>query len=102
METSNAVPLIITENDFPTDVLARARGVKILDEPARGFQAIYDALPGVIAKRLRSITPPDFEISEIELSLKVEGTILGTGVSSDVVVHLGRKTPSSPSTPQQP
>lgn len=89
------IPLVITDKDFPPDVIARAQNVKILGEPAQGIRAIYDALPGVIAKRLRAITPLDFEISEIELSVKVEGTILGTGVSSDVIVRLSRHSPGA-------
>ena len=86
----NPTPLIIHESDFPPDVLARAKGVKVLGEPTIGSQALFDALPAVIAKRLRAITPPDFEVAEIELSLRVEGTVLGTGISSDVVVRLAR------------
>jgi hypothetical protein len=86
----NPTPLIVTEKDFPPEVLARAQGVKVLGETSVGAQALYDALPSVIAKRLRAITPPDFEISELQLSLRVEGKVLGSGISSDVVVRLGR------------
>ena len=92
MENSEKpMPLIVTEMDFPPEVRARAQGVKVLGEQTVGTQALFDALPSVIAKRLRAIIPTDFEIAEIELSLRVEGTVFGTGLSSDVKVHLGRK-----------
>ncbi len=89
-------PLIVSEKDFPPEVLARAQGVKVLGDPAVGPQALFDALPAVITKRLRAITPPDFEVSEIALTLRVEGTILGTGISSDVVVKLARSKKEKP------
>jgi hypothetical protein len=51
-------------------------------------RALFDALPSVIAKRVRAITPNGFVISELELTLSIEGKICGSGVSGNVRVKL--------------
>lgn len=91
MTPAAPLTLVLTENDFPVgkvqQIRARAQGVTLLgDEDST--RALFDALPGAIANRVKQITPADFCVAEIQLKLVINGTICGLGLNGDVVVKL--------------
>ena len=67
-------------------IKATERGARILGPEHE--RALFDALPSVIAKRVRAITPSGFVIAELELELSLEGKICGNGISGNVKVKL--------------
>ncbi len=88
------ITLIVRETDIDSVTRAQleslTRGVRVLanDDNVR---ALCDALPTAIARRVRAIVPQDFVLSEIEMTLSVEGKLWGTGLSGDVKVKLAPK-----------
>jgi|GEM_PF-5801706 len=76
------------------DLDGRSKGVlKSIQDGERVYggsedaeKVLFDALPAVIAKKLRMIKPPDFVIKEIEIKFAVDIKIGGTGISGDVGV----------------
>ena len=86
----NSLALRIDDMDcdpaLVAQIKATERGARILGPEHE--RALFDALPSVIAKRVRAITPAGFEIAELELELSLEGKVCGTGISGNVKVRL--------------
>lgn len=87
---SSPLQLRIDESDLrgiAEQVKARQAGHKLLgdDDSAK---ALFDALPGAVAKRVQAITPRGFVVTELSLKLVLNGTVCGVGLSGDVVVKL--------------
>ena len=84
------LPLKIDDTDCDPSLVAQIkateRGARILGPEHE--RALFDALPSVIAKRVRAITPAGFVIAELELELSLDGKICGTGISGNVKVKL--------------
>jgi hypothetical protein len=82
--------LIISDADLEetqrNKIIADQRATKVLGGEAH--RALVDALPGLVARRIRAIVPDDFRVTEIELSMTIQGTICGSGISGDVKVKL--------------
>lgn len=93
------VPLIITEQDLPPDARTSLRsaadGVAILGGDDTQ-QAIFDALPSVIAKRLKRIVPEGFALAEIEIQFSVAGQLFGSGVAGEVRAKYSPKAKPNP------
>jgi hypothetical protein len=88
---NGAVTLKLSEADFEkyigADVRAVSRGARVMG--ARE-SSVMEALPKVIRERLQKMTPPDFELKEIEMKLELSGKVFGVGVSGDVTAKFGR------------
>ena len=52
---------------------------------------IEELMPKALVKKLHSIMPEDFEISQMKINVEVSGKILGTGLSGNVDVVFSRK-----------
>ena len=92
------VPVIIQLEDSDLTapesdrIRAVAAGEQILAESV-GFEgrdatrkAVMDLLPGVVARKLDAITPKDFRVTEMKLTISLGGKLHGIGVSGDVEV----------------
>lgn len=92
--------LLLSDDDLDAGVrghvMALKSGTRVLADNEDPMRALFDALPTIIAKRLRAITPPGFAITELEICLSVEGKLCGTGIGGDVTVKLApQQHPSS-------
>lgn len=90
----------ITEKDY-NDALGanEVRNLKqsqkeaILGEaPEPATQAILDALPKVVVERFRRMIPPDYEVQQIELKVKISGHPFGVGIGGEATVKFGPKS----------
>jgi hypothetical protein len=83
--------LVIREKDLPGELNGRlkadSQGTRVLGGTDTA-QAVFDAIPGVIAKRLEKIVPKDFVLAEVELKLALDFEIPGFKCGGDVVVKL--------------
>ena len=88
--------IVITEKDYEAalgdsevKLLVNRRREEVLgSEPNL---AILDALPRVIAQRVRKMIPSDYEVREITINLKISGTPFGVGVGGDATIKFGPK-----------
>ena len=100
MEPVVGLELVVNEDDIPVDTKNRIRalekGTKLLSgEYVKDIDAkriIFDALPGVIATRIKSITPNHFNVSEIQLKMTISGQLFGAGVKGDMIVKFAPDT----------
>jgi hypothetical protein len=51
---------------------------------------LEELLPSALVAKVRRLTPPDFELSEITIDAEVSGKVLGTGVSGNFSMKLVR------------
>jgi len=84
--------LIITGRDLPLEVeqglMAVSQGERVLG-PGADARAVFDALPGTIARRLRQIIKPEeFRIAKLTRKLQLDVDIPGIKVGGDVEVTL--------------
>ena len=84
--------LVINESDFEPDTQATLRldqgGQEVLADNEDAERKIWDALPGVIAQRLKEIVPPEFTIREFQINMTVGAKLWGVGVDAEVCVTL--------------
>jgi hypothetical protein len=83
---------MVSEQDLSVDLQGKLKSLKegkqVLGDHDDVQRALFDALPSVIAERVKAITPRDFVVAELELKLSLGGTIFGVGLSGDVTVKL--------------
>jgi hypothetical protein len=89
-------PLVITENDLEPDIRGMVHAVRNKDRVLGGthtneVEAVFDAIPGTIARRLRRITPAEFRLAEITLELALDVDIPGFKIGGTVTVTLQPK-----------
>jgi hypothetical protein len=58
--------------------------------------AVIDALPKVIADRLKRMIPSDYEVHEVELTVSLSGTPFGIGFGGEATIRFGPKAISRP------
>lgn len=82
--------LRITENDLPPNVSAmlsaHEAGDTVLDDEV--VEAVLDALPAIIAVRVRRFVPPGFKLSGVDLAIELTGSLQVAELGGQVVVHL--------------
>jgi hypothetical protein len=82
----------LDENDLEPSTRAKIQvlleGREVLDKRDSAEKEIFDALPTVIAKRIKAIKPPNFKIKEIELKLQLSGKIYVAQIGGVVTVKL--------------
>ncbi|MCG8338829.1 MAG: hypothetical protein MJE63_30340, partial [Proteobacteria bacterium] len=61
-------------------------GKKVLDNEDDIKRIFFDSLPSIISKRIESITPPNFNISEIEFKMNLGGKLFGVEVGGNMLV----------------
>jgi hypothetical protein len=54
-------------------------------------ELLEELLPRALVTKIRKLTPPDFELSEITIEAEVTGKILGSGVSGNFSMKLARR-----------
>jgi hypothetical protein len=91
------LPLVLSDADLEgvqrAQIIAAQRGERVLGGGSGDAErALFDALPGVIARRIQAITPKDFGIKSLTLTMKLGGAVCGIGVSGDVTVTLAPKS----------
>jgi len=86
--------LVITENDYSealgsseAKVLAAKRKEEVLGPESNN--AIVDALPKVLADRVKKMIPENYEIKEISIKITISGTPFGVGLAGDASVKFG-------------
>src|SRR5262245_27702276 len=52
---------------------------------------LEELLPRALVAKVRRLTPPDFELSEITIEAEVSGKVLGSGVSGNFSMKLARR-----------
>jgi hypothetical protein len=88
--------LVITDQDFEnvfdTGEIKRLKSgsTEFILGPDRAA-SIIDALPRVIAERIRRIIPEDYTVLEIQIKVSLSGTPFGIGVGGDATVKFGPK-----------
>ncbi len=84
-------PLLLTLDDLQADtrnaLAATSTGDRLLGG-GETLQAVYDELPGAIARRLKRITPSDFRVAKVTLKLQLDVNIPGVKVGGTVDVTL--------------
>jgi hypothetical protein len=87
--------LTITEQDFSEALttldierITTSDSVTVLGSEEER-QAVIDAMPKVIAKRIQKMLPDGFRIREIEMRFEISGTPFGVGVSGEATVRFG-------------
>jgi hypothetical protein len=96
-EDSADISIVVREQDIPSAVAAQVAAVqqrrRVLGEDEKTAQEwILEALPAVIAKRVRPMLPEDFELSEMQMKVSLQGKPFGVGVGGEVLVTLRRKS----------
>lgn len=89
--THPSTKLIITEKDLPADVrsvIAAEHDSTELLGGSDATQAIFDAMPGIIARRLKRLVPGDFKLAEIEMKLVLDVEIPGFKCGGDITIKL--------------
>jgi hypothetical protein len=85
------LPLVITADDLAADVrnslAATSSGGRLLGGEET-LQAVYDELPGAIARRLKRIMPSDFRVAKVTLKLQLDVNIPGIKMGGTVDVTL--------------
>ena len=88
--------VVITEKDYEealgdSDVklLAAKKKEEVLGPEPN--VAIIDALPRVLAERVRKMIPLDYEVREITIKMTISGTPFGVGIGGDATVKFGPK-----------
>jgi hypothetical protein len=84
--------LAIREVDLPADLRRRLQAERdetyTLGGGSDTLQALFDALPGVIAHRLQRLLPPELVLAEVELKLALDVKVPGFRCGGDVTVKL--------------
>jgi hypothetical protein len=86
---TDAGHLVLVIRDADLDDATRAaakaekRGSRMLDSEAADV-VVSDGLIKAVLRRVTSLAPAGLTLSEIEIGLKIEGKILGSGVTGDV------------------
>jgi hypothetical protein len=86
--------LVVRKSDFSPGSInalnAIQNGSRLLgvDEPV---QAIFDELPGVVARRLKKVVPDDFTLTSITFNLALSVDVPGFNVGGTVEVTLSSK-----------
>lgn len=93
--------IVVREQDIPAAVTAQVAAVqqrrRVLGEDEKTAQEwILEALPAVIAKRVRPMLPDDFELAEMQMKVSLQGKPFGVGVGGEVLVTLRRKPEPGP------
>jgi hypothetical protein len=89
--------VVITEKDYeealgvPDAKLLAAKKKEEVLGPEPNL-AIIDALPRVLAERVRKMIPVDYEIREITIKVIISGTPFGVGVGGDATIKFGPQT----------
>jgi hypothetical protein len=91
--------LVITEQDYreALDDTKIKRLTTIEKEEILGPDhtvSVIDALPRVLADRVRKMIPDDYQVLEIQIKVALSGTPFGVGVSGDATVKYGPKPAS--------
>jgi hypothetical protein len=76
------------EKEYLANELRNSQAI-LGDEAAEKHEAIMNAVPKALAKRLREIIPDGFTIKEIQVNVSFSGKPFGIGVSGDALVKLG-------------
>lgn len=83
------------------DLAARAKGGRALGGGVRSAgennesdvrQIIANELPSAIANKIKKMIPDGFELKEVELSIKLGGTVFGVGVDGIAKVKFGPRS----------
>jgi hypothetical protein len=86
-QDSTGLVLVIREADLEAAVIARmkaaARGTTMLDEED-GAATLGDGVIRAVIRRVLSLAPNGTKLAEVELGLKLEGKLFGSGISGDV------------------
>ena len=95
-EGQNQLCLVLGESDFDKATISEAKAVAegqeiLSDQSEDSKRILFNSLPSVIAKRVKSITPDNFNINEIELKMNLKGCILGNEIGGEIVVKLSPK-----------
>lgn len=84
--------LVVTEQDLPGDVrnqlLANRDKTRLLGSRSETTQALFNSIPGIVARRLERIIPNDFRLEEIELKLLLDVDVPGFKCGGDITVRL--------------
>lgn len=85
------VSLIVEEQDFENSLIgevnAKLQGKEILaNDRENAKRVLFDAMPNIIASRVKSITPDDFHIQEIEIKMNLKGKVFGSELGGEIVV----------------
>jgi hypothetical protein len=84
--------LIVRPGDLPPEVKGIADSLRANTRALGGnddqLQTLFDAIPAVIARRVRSITPKEFKLASVELELALDVAIPGIEVSGTVKISL--------------
>lgn len=88
--------LIITNSDLPSEVRGIAAAIERGDRVLGGahstdIQALFDSIPGAIARRLQRITPESFTLAEISIELALDVSIPGFEMGGTVTATLRPK-----------
>lgn len=88
--------LILTEQDYEQSLSKAAvrklrgeKGEAILGPDEAG--TVLQALPRVLADRIRRMIPENYEVREIQIKVAFSGAPFGVGVAGDAVVKFGPK-----------
>ncbi|MCL4807079.1 MAG: hypothetical protein KJ062_04695 [Thermoanaerobaculia bacterium] len=80
--------LTLTEADFPPEIGAAVRTTVLDRETGSPLDALREALPAAVAKKISAMVPDGFQIDQLEFSLNLGGAPFGIGVSGEVRVVL--------------
>ena len=87
------IRLTLNESDFDDRLRGRAvalaEGDVVLGDRVGEIQeAIYDALPGAIAAKVRRIIPEGFRVESIELKISLGGKVFGIGIDGEMTLTM--------------
>jgi hypothetical protein len=88
--------LVVTERDYEA-ALDKASVRKLKGENrdtilgSKEAADVLDALPRVLADRVRRMLPDDYEMLEMQLKISISGAPFGVGVAGDAIVKFGPK-----------
>lgn len=87
--------LLITENDLAPETKGRLSAIGRNDRVLGGYnadiQAIFDSVPALVARRLKSITPKNFRLSEVSLELTLDVALPGFEIGGTVTMTMEPK-----------
>ena len=91
-----AMQIIITEQDY-RDALGSAAAKRLTSEKEEILgpddkASVIDALPRVLADRLKKMIPVDYDLLEIQMKITLSGTPFGVGVGGDAIAKFGPKS----------
>lgn len=97
--SGGALQISLTEADFEGIQRRKLQALTVKSEVLDGdgtnrdlVEALRSALPTAIARKVDSLVPPNFSVSELQFKLNVSGQVFGTGVAGEVLVKLAPKS----------